>query len=72
MISFTFPNEGWPAAIRATAEALGMGPSQFATIVFGQAMAAIERKDWNPDEPTWSPDEPVQGPQDQNEENIWG
>ena len=62
MISFTFPSPAWTRVIRDNAEALGLGPSEFATRVFAQALAAIERGEWDPEaEEEWSPEEPETG-----------
>ena len=58
MISFTFPSSAWTSVIRDNAEALGLRPSEFATRVFAQALAAIERGEWDPEEEEeWTPEE---------------
>lgn len=58
MISFTFPSPSWTKAIREAAEALDIGVSEFATLVFGQVLGAIERGEWEPDnEVVWKPGE---------------
>ncbi|MBU1751567.1 MAG: hypothetical protein KKA73_28150 [Chloroflexi bacterium] len=59
MVSFTFPDSTWPDAIRAAAEQQGLGLSEFATRVFAQALAAVQRGEWEGDaEASWTPEEP--------------
>ena len=62
MMSFTFPDSTWPEAIRAAADKLGLGPSEFATRVFAQALAAIARGEWDPETgASWAPGEAGKG-----------